>query len=207
VGDIAKRDEYKTRPKIGTQYIDARIGRAGEVNRMNQFVGQIIAVGFNFAPVGWALCNGQLLSISDNEVLYNLIGTTFGGNGQTNFAVPDLRGRSPLGQGTGAGLPPATVGQAAGTEAVTLTLSQIPGHSHPLLASSANGGVTKPTSTTALASAASTAVDIYGAPAGNLTLAPTAIGSAGGSQSHENRQPYNTVNFIIATAGVFPSQS
>jgi microcystin-dependent protein len=174
---------------------------------MNQFVGQIVAVGFNFAPVGWVLCNGQLLSISEYQVLYTLIGTTFGGNGQTNFAVPNLCGRSPLGQGTGAGLPPATVGQAAGTETVTLTLSQIPSHSHPLLASSANGGVTKPASNTALASAASTAVDIYGPPAGNLTLAPTAIGRAGSSQPHENRQPFNTVNYIISTVGVFPSQS
>jgi microcystin-dependent protein len=174
---------------------------------MDQFVGQIIAVGFNFAPAGWVLCNGQLLSISEYQVLYALIGTTFGGDGQTTFAVPDLRGRSPLGQGSSAGLPPAVVGQVGGTESVTLTLQQIATHSHPLLASSATGSVAKPSSTTVLANQSNAAVDIYGAAAGGVTLAPSAIGASGGSQPHENRQPYNTVNYIISTVGVFPSQS
>ena len=174
---------------------------------MDQFVGQIIAVGFNFAPAGWVLCNGQLLSISEYQVLYALIGTTFGGNGQTTFAVPDLRGRSPLGQGNGAGLPPAVVGQVGGTESVSLTLPQIATHTHLLMASSATGSLAKPASTTVLATQSNAAVDIYGAAAGSVTLAPSAIGSTGGSLPHENRQPFNTVNYIISTVGVFPSQS
>jgi microcystin-dependent protein len=174
---------------------------------MEQFVGQIIAVGFNFAPVNWVLCNGQLLSISEYQVLYALIGTTFGGNGQTTFAVPDLRGRSPLGQGNGAGLPPAVVGQIAGTESVTLTLPQIATHTHPLMASSATGATATPSSTTVLANQSDAAVDIYGNAGGGLTLAPAAIGSSGGNLPHENRQPFNTVNYIISTVGVFPSQS
>src|ERR1700726_344926 len=154
---------------------------------MDQFVGQIIAVGFNFAPVGWVLCNGQLLSIADNQVLYTLIGTTFGGDGQTTFAVPNLCGRSPLGQGTGPGLSPVVVGQAAGTENVTLTSTQIAAHSHPLLASSGPGTLSQPATTAGLANQANASVEMYGA-TGSLTLAPSAIGSAGGSQPHENRQ-------------------
>ena len=121
--------------------------------------------------------------------------------------MPDLRGRSPLGQGTGAGLPPASVGQVGGTESVTLTGAQIAAHSHPLLASSATGSAAKPSATTALANQPNADVSIYGTAAGNLTLAPSAIGSTGGSQPHENRQPFNTVNYIISTVGVFPSQS
>jgi microcystin-dependent protein len=174
---------------------------------MNQFLGQVIAVGFDFAPVDWALCNGQLLSISEYSALYTLVGTTFGGNGQTTFGVPDLRGRSPVGQGTGAGLPPVIVGQVGGTENVTLTSGQIAAHTHPLLASSAPGTLSKPSSTTVLANQSNESVSIYGNASGTLTLAPSAVGAAGGSQSHENRQPFNTVNYIISTVGIFPSQS
>jgi microcystin-dependent protein len=174
---------------------------------MDQFVGQVIAVGFNFPPVGWVLCNGQLLSISEYSVLFNLIGTTFGGNGQTNFAVPDLRGRSPLGQGTGPGLPTAVLGQAAGTENVTLNGQQIPAHTHPQMALSAAGTVSKPASTMVLANQPTAQISIYGAAASTVSLAPTSIGSAGSSQPHENRQPFNTVNYIISTEGIYPSQS
>jgi microcystin-dependent protein len=174
---------------------------------MDQYVGQVIAVGFNFAPTGWVLCNGQLLPIQDYQVLYTLLGTTFGGNGQTTFGVPDLRGRSPLGQGTGTGLPPAVLGQLAGTESVTLTSPQIAAHSHPMLASSATGTLSTPAATTVLANQAAGAISMYGTVVPSVSLASTAIGAAGSNLPHENRQPFNTVNYIIATVGVFPSQS
>jgi microcystin-dependent protein len=174
---------------------------------MQPYVGQIIAVGFNFVPVGWFACNGQLLPISEYEVLYTLIGTTYGGDGQTTFAVPDLRGRSPLSQGTGPGLPTAVVGQTGGSESVTLTSTQIASHPHALLAASATGTISEPTTTAVLAIQSNQAVTMYGAAPGNVTLAQTAVGATGGNQPHENRQPFNTVNYIIAALGIYPSQS
>jgi microcystin-dependent protein len=174
---------------------------------MDQFLGQVIAVGFNFAPQGWVLCNGQLLSIAENSALFQLLGTTYGGDGINTFGVPDLRGRSPLGQGSGPGLPPAVLGQMAGTESVTLTVQQIANHTHPLLASSAQGAASKPTTASVLANQANTQVSMYGSVAATVSLSPAAIGSVGSSLPHENRQPYNTVNYIISTVGIFPSQS
>jgi microcystin-dependent protein len=138
-------------------------------------------------------------------VLFNLIGTTYGGDGQNTFAVPDLRGRSPLGQGTGNGLSTRIVGQASGSESVTLTSSQIAAHSHPLLASSGTGTAPKPSTASALATQSNSLVNIYGAVPGTVTLAPRVIGPAGSSQPHENHQPYNTVNYIISTVGIYPS--
>jgi microcystin-dependent protein len=175
---------------------------------MNQFVGQVIAVGFNFAPVGWVPCDGRLLSIAQYQVLYVLLGTTYGGDGINSFGVPNLQGRSPVGQGTGLGLPPVVLGQAAGTETVTLTSQQIPAHTHALMASSVNGTVSKPASNMVIANGGTTApVNLYGTVAATVSLAPAAIGIAGGSQPHDNQQPYNTLNYIISTEGVFPSQS
>ena len=172
---------------------------------MNQFVGQIIAVGFNFAPVGWVFCNGQLLPIADYQVLFALIGTTYGGDGQTTFAVPNLCGRSPLGAGTGPGLSPAVLGQMAGTEEVTLTSSQIGAHSHAVVASSSTGSTAQPTATSALAVQSNNAISMYGSATAMVPLAPAAIGATGSSLPHENRQPFNTVNYIISTEGIFPS--
>jgi microcystin-dependent protein len=174
---------------------------------MQPFVGQVIAVGFNFPPVGWALCNGQLLSISDYAALFNLIGTTYGGNGQTNFAVPNLCGRSPLGQGTGPGLPTAVLGQAAGTETVTLTSTQIAAHTHPALASGNPGTTATPGVSTVLANQSTADIKIYGTVTSLVALAPGAISPAGGNLPHENRQPFNTVNYIISLFGIYPSQS
>ncbi|WP_158928470.1 phage tail protein [Acidisphaera sp. S103] len=175
---------------------------------MDQFLGQVIAVGFSFAPVDWVPCDGRLLSIAQYNALFALLGTTYGGDGIQTFGVPNLQGRSPMGQGTGLGLPQAVLGQIGGTENVTLTSQQIPGHNHPLLASSASGTVSKPAATAALSQAtASIAISIYGTTGATVTLAPAAIGSAGGNQPHENRQPFNTVNYIISTVGVFPTQS
>ena len=174
---------------------------------MDQFLGQVIAVGFNFAPSGWVLCNGQLLSISEFSALFQLLGTTYGGDGVNTFGVPDLRGRSPLGQGTGPGLPTAVLGQMAGSESVTLTGQQIASHAHPLMASSAQGNLSKPATTTVLANQANGQVFMYGSVAATVSLAPSSIGPAGSNLPHENRQPFNTVNYIISTVGIFPSQN
>lgn len=173
---------------------------------MEPFVGQIIAVGFNFPPVGWLACNGQLVSISEYTVLFQLIGTTYGGDGHSTFALPDLRGRSPLGQGAGSSLPPVIIGQTGGTESVTLATGQIASHSHTLLAVSSTGSLSKPSTTAVLATQSNNDFDIYGPSPGNVTLAPAAVGQTGNTLPHENRQPFNTVNYIIAAFGVYPSQ-
>ena len=170
------------------------------------FVGEIRMTGFNFAPVGWALCNGQLLSIAQNSALFALLGTQFGGNGQTTFGLPDLQGRVPMHQGSGSGLTPRTMGEKAGTESVQLTAAQMPAHSH----------VTSVPATAAVATAASPAGSVpakaadgennYAATSDGSSIACSAA-SAGSSQAHPNIQPYQVVNFIIATQGIFPSRS
>jgi microcystin-dependent protein len=174
---------------------------------MDQFLGQVIAVGFSFAPSGWVFCDGRLLSIAEFSALYQLLGTNYGGDGVNTFGVPDLRGRSPLGQGSGPGLPAAVLGQMAGTESVTLTGQQIALHTHPLMASSAPGTASKPTSLMVLANQPNNQVSMYGSVAATIPLAGPSIGQAGSNLPHENRQPYNTVNYIISTVGIFPSQS
>lgn len=170
------------------------------------YVGQIIAVGFNFAPVGWAFCNGQLLDISGNEALYQLIGTTYGGNGQTNFALPNLCGRAAIHMGQGLGLSNYTIGQAAGTENVTLLSTQMPSHTHAVMGTSGSATSATPSNSSLLGSTAS-GFEVYAAPHNPVTLAPGSIGpSTGGSQPHENQQPYLVINYIIALTGVYPSQ-
>ncbi len=165
------------------------------------FVGEIRMFGGNFAPAGWMFCAGQLLSIAENESLFNLIGTTFGGDGQNTFALPDLRGRIPLHQGNG-----FTLAQTGGVETVTLTLQQIPSHTHVPQSQSGNGSQVGPgnglwaTETDPSLKPFST-----NAPAAGNTMNPACIGSAGGSQPHENRMPYLAVSFIISLFGIFPS--
>jgi microcystin-dependent protein len=171
------------------------------------FVGQVISVGFGFAPTGWQLCDGSLLSISNYQALYALIGTTYGGDGVNTFAVPDLRGHAPLSIGTGLGLPPYVLGQVVGSENVTLTANQVGAHSHNLLASAQNGSASNPAPALALGQNAVSQVPVYGPPPSNTTLAPAAIGGTGGSTPHENRQPYLAVNYIISLFGVFPPRS
>jgi microcystin-dependent protein len=170
------------------------------------FVGQIISVGFNFAPVGWHLCDGSLLSIANYSPLYALIGTTYGGDGVNTFAVPDLRGRSPLNVGQGPGLPNYVLGQPAGSENVTLNSSQVGAHAHNLMGSSQNGSATNPAPTLALGQNAVTQVPVYAPPVSMTTFAPTAIGNSTGGQPHENRQPYLAINYIIALDGIYPTQ-
>ena len=165
------------------------------------YVGEIRMFAGNFAPAGWMFCEGQLLPISEYETLFNLIGTTYGGDGQSTFALPDLRGRLPLHFGNG-----FTLAETGGVETVTLTVSQIPAHAHPLL-SSTNPATTAAPANAVLAAATDVNTLPYGTDAPRTTLHPSAIGAVGGSQPHDNFQPYLCVDFIISLFGVFPSQT
>ncbi|MBN9615559.1 MAG: phage tail protein [Acidobacteriales bacterium 59-55] len=178
---------------------------------MDPFLGEIRMVGWNFAANGWALCNGQLLSISQNAALFSLLGTQYGGDGVQTFALPNLQSRVPIHQGTGPGLSPYVIGQSSGSENVTLLTTQMPAHNHLMGVSNQSGSVADPTNAI-LAQGNSgsarepVAVTDYVSTAATGTLAPTAIQPAGGSQPHSNLQPYLCVNFIIATQGIFPSR-
>lgn len=160
------------------------------------YVGEIRMFAGNFAPAGWMLCEGQLLPISENETLFQLIGATYGGDGQSTFALPDLRGRLPIHQGNG-----FIVAETGGAEEITLTVNQIPAHSHPLLANSAPASERNPQGKV-LGQAAS---QIYIQDTATVSMAPQSIGPVGGSQPHTNFQPYLCVNFIISLFGIFPS--
>lgn len=161
------------------------------------FIGEVKLFGFNYAPKGWALCNGQLLPINQNQALFSLLGTTYGGNGVNTFALPDLRGRTPVHVGNG-----VMLGESAGEEAHTLTSTEMPMHTHTLSASSADDN-----KTTATGNVWGKSTNNPYAPDSNTTLAATAIGAAGQSQPHENRQPYLTLNFCIALVGIYPSRN
>jgi microcystin-dependent protein len=163
------------------------------------YVGEIRMFGGNFAPAGWMFCEGQLLPISENETLFNLIGTTYGGDGQSTFALPDLRGRLPMHQGNG-----FTLAETGGAEEVTITVNTMPSHTHALLASST---VTQQTNPTANVVGQSTQAKLYIDDVPNVNLAPVVISSVGGSQPHTNFQPYLCVDFIISLFGIFPSQT
>ena len=167
------------------------------------FLAEIKIVSFNFAPKGWALCNGQLLPINQNQALFALLGTTYGGNGQTTFALPDMRGRMPMHEGQG-----HVLGERAGEEAHTITASELPQHVHVLqgsLASANPGGTVSNQPGNNLLSQATT--DVYTTGAADTTLLPGSVTNVGGSQAHENRQPFLTLNFIIALQGIFPSRN
>jgi microcystin-dependent protein len=170
------------------------------------FVGQIISVAFNFTPEGWFLCDGSLVPIASYTTLYQLLGTTYGGDGVNTFALPDLRGRAPLNEGQGTGLPAYVIGQPVGSETVTLQNNQIGAHTHQFSATTQQGTSKTPGPTLALAQNAQPAVEMYGTVAPNTSLSPQAISAVGSSQPHENRQPYLAINYIIAWAGVYPSQ-
>jgi microcystin-dependent protein len=178
----------------------------------NPFLGQITLFPYNFAPYGWALCEGQLLSISQNTALFSLLGVQFGGNGTSNFALPDLRGRVPMGQGQGPGLSPYSVGSQQGVEQVTLTTATIPSHSHgfPAFATAATtnapGGALPAEGKASGRGAA--AVNTYTAPGAAVSLAagqvvPVTVGGA----PHNNLQPYLTLNWCIALQGIFPARN
>jgi|SRR5687767_2580767 len=161
------------------------------------YVGEIRMFAGNFAPAGWMFCEGQLLPISENETLFQLIGTTYGGDGESTFALPDLRGRIPLHQGNG-----FIMAETGGAEEITLTVSQIPAHNHSLLAASATAGQTTPGTNTL---GTPTVIDLYRVGTASSPMAPQSVGSVGGSQPHTNFQPYLCVDFIISLFGIFPS--
>jgi microcystin-dependent protein len=169
---------------------------------MDQFVGQIVLAGFNFAPAGWHFCDGSLLPISQYDVLFNLIGTTFGGDGVNTFALPDLRGRTAVGQGTGPGLSTYVMGQISGSEFVTISSQTYPSHNHLLSGTTADGNAQNPTG-----AVVGTGVNIYKDETPTLTMNGAMCGPATGlGNPHENRQPYQVCNWIISLFGIYPSQ-
>ena len=163
------------------------------------YVGEIRMFAGNFAPAGWMFCEGQLLPISENETLFLLIGTTYGGDGQSTFALPDLRGRIPLHFGNN-----FTLAETGGAETVTLTVQQIAAHAHPLLASSGQASTTAPAANLPATTQAST-ITPYGTDAPLVSLSPNSMSTVGGSQPHNNFQPYLCVDFIISLFGVYPT--
>ena len=180
---------------------------------MDPFLGQISIFGCNYAPLGWALCEGQVLPINQYTALFSLLGINFGGNGTTNFQLPDLRSRAPIGFGQGPGLSNYTIGETGGAETVTINAASYPVHSHPLFAgasaasSNAPGGLIEAEGQSAGRGGAVN-LALYSATGAAATLAPAALTSAaGGNQPHNNIQPYLALNFCIALQGIFPSRS
>ena len=163
------------------------------------FVGQIMAVPYNFAPTGWADCNGQLISIASNTALFSLLGTQYGGNGTTNFALPDLRGRVMVGEGSGPGLSPVDIGESGGSAQTTILTSNLPAHTHPLEANTSAGTTSIPTNNV-LANTSDS--DHEYSTTSNVTMSPT--GSVGGNLPINNMQPYTGLKYVIATQGIFP---
>ena len=163
------------------------------------FLGEIKIISWNFAPKGWALCNGQFLPINQNQALFSLLGTTYGGNGQTTFALPNFRGRVPVHQGAG-----HTMGEAAGTSAVTINIQQMPAHIHFCNVTNNAEIDANPVSTSRLSKSVANS---FGQAGNATTMNNQIIGNVGGSQPHTNQQPYLVLNFIIALQGVFPSQN
>lgn len=178
------------------------------------YLGQIQPFPYNFAPRFWAFCNGQQLSIAQNTALFSLLGTTYGGNGVTTFALPDLRGRAPMHFGTAPGGGSYVQGQVAGTETVTLIINQLPAHNHSFSGTNANSDSKRPVTGSAYAqtttAASASPGDNFYAPAGSPTvtaLAAGTLGALGGNQPHSNMQPYLTISWCIALSGVFPSRN
>jgi microcystin-dependent protein len=161
------------------------------------FLSEIRIMSFVFAPKGWALCNGQLLPINQNQALFSLLGTTFGGDGRVNFGLPDLRSRVPIHVGSG-----HTLGERAGEQAVTLSIANLPTHTHVLKATSANATASTPSNSLGYARSGS---QMYGPAANLVSMAPQCVGNVGGSQAHLNMQPFLTLSFCIALQGIFPS--
>lgn len=177
------------------------------------FIGQIMLTGFAFAPKYFAQCNGQLLPINQNQALFSLLSTRFGGNGSTNFALPDMRGRTPMGYGPSAdpSWQPAAMpmGQSAGAETVTLLVNELPAHTHFMECSSAAGNNRNPTGRLFANNGATSgaATSLYAAPGTMVPLSQATVGADGGNQPHPNLQPYTAINFCIALSGIFPSRS
>lgn len=172
------------------------------------YIGEIRMWAGNYAPVGWAFCNGTILPISDNNALFSLIGTIYGGDGRTTFGLPDLRGRAPMHYGTGPGLSPRPIGARAGQETVTLSLSQIPLHNHPMQGSTNSG--TSSIAEGRVVAKPSTDTNLYVSapdPAKLKQMSTLGIENTGGDEAHYNMQPYQTLSFIIALYGVYPNRN
>jgi microcystin-dependent protein len=168
------------------------------------YVGEIRMFGGSFAPAGWAFCAGQLMPISENDTLFNLIGTTYGGDGQETFGIPNLNGRTPVHQGQGPGITQNyQIGEMSGVETVTLTTQQIPVHTHPLVGAAVNGGQANPANALL---ANSTVITPYAPETPNVQMAANAIAPVGGSQPHENMQSWLAISYIISLFGIFPHQ-
>jgi microcystin-dependent protein len=163
------------------------------------FLSEIRMMSFSFPPKGWALCDGQLLPINQNQALFSLLGTTFGGNGQDNFGLPDLRGRTPIHVGSG-----LTLGERGGAQAHTLSISELPTHSHVVVATSATQTTPTPTGSSYFAEVAPS--ETYSG-TGNVAMNASMVSNTGGSQAHLNMQPFLTLNFSIALQGIFPSST
>lgn len=170
------------------------------------FIGEIVMFGGNFAPRSWAQCDGQLMPISQNTALFSILGTTYGGNGQTTFGLPDMRGRSPMHQGQGPGLTPRSLGEQGGSENDTLTLNQLPAHNHPMQCTGNAADLDSPVNAIPAKDAASvTGYYSSGNPTANMKV--STIGNSGGNQPHSLVHPFLAVNFIICLFGVFPSRN
>jgi microcystin-dependent protein len=167
------------------------------------FVGEIRMFAGNFAPQGWALCDGQLLAVSQNDALFSLLGTIYGGDGRTTFGLPDLRGRIPIHAGTGPGLSPRTLGAKGGAEGVTITVNQLPSHTHPLTATQETASDREPVGKSPATSTGQVYTEIFDP----QTMSASSIGQVGGSQAHTNVMPFLCVHFIIALFGIFPSRN
>jgi microcystin-dependent protein len=173
----------------------------------DQFVGEIRAFPFNFAPLGWAMCNGQILSISQNTALFSLLGTFYGGNGTSNFALPNLQGSAPLDQGQGVGLTNRMIGETGGEQAVTLLLSEIPSHTHQATGVAANGDQVSPVGNTwATAHSGPKTKDSVYSNSASAAMNAQALAAVGSSQPHDNMPPYLVLNFCIALIGIFPAR-
>jgi microcystin-dependent protein len=175
------------------------------------FLGQIMLIPYNFAPYEWAYCDGSLLSISQNTALFSLLGTFYGGNGASTFALPNLQGCVVVGQGQGTGLSPYVVGETGGSSLITLLQNNLPSHNHTIPASATAGHGSVPGTTVALGSGGRGSPPLYATPSANgaseVTMSGAECGSIGGSQPHNNLMPYLVLSYVIAMAGIFPTRS
>lgn len=177
---------------------------------VDPFVGIIVMFGCNFAPLGWAQCLGQLISIAENDVLFALIGTTYGGDGQNTFGLPDLRGRIPIGLGQGPGLSPKTIGEMSGTENVSLLATQMPSHNHSFAVNNAEANAVVPTANVNFSKPIDINKDtnmVYNAINPTIALHPSTVSNSAGNQPHNNVMPYLTLNYCISLFGIFPSRN